>query len=244
MAERSAKVRKVLGSIGLSTNVSQLASVLAALHDLSESERNDLLSLGRKQLQHSMNDVWEKVHAKLTVSKMDGTPLALYSVSWTKAFQFATRTMRSFQSLIRTLNERQPNSATSPWHLSIYADETTPGNVLSLDVARKTFVVRVTIREFGPHLVKNPAVWIPILFVRSSVLGGIAGGMAAVWRMVLRQLFIVEQVSTRGVPVELGSEFTRLYFAVGNFLLDGDAVRGVHGAKGGQDGQDVQDGQN
>ena len=91
MAERSAKVRKVLGSIGLSTNVSQVASVLAALQDLSESERNDLLSLGRKQLQHSMHDLWDKVHAKLTVSKMDGTPLALYSVSWTKAFQFATR---------------------------------------------------------------------------------------------------------------------------------------------------------
>ena len=233
MAERSAKVRKVLGCIGLSSNVSQLSRVLAAIRDLSDSERDAILSLSAHQLQRGIGNVFDQVSCKITVTCVSGGPLHLDGVSWTKALQYAINKSDSLRALSGRLHEQYPNTATDPWHIVIYADETTPGNVLALDVARKTFVVRATVREFGPTVIKNAAAWIPLLFVRSSVLARISGGMAAVWRMILRRLFIEEQVSTRGVPVVLARGSVRLYFAAGTFLLDGDAVRGVYGAKGG-----------
>ena len=52
---------------------------------------------------------------------------------------------------------------------------------------------------------------------------------------LLLQLFVEEEIATKGVPVHFpGGQSAVLFFRMGNFLLDGDGIRMMYGCKGGR----------
>ena len=123
----------------------------------------------------------------------------------------------------------------APANLVIYADEATPGNVLRLDNRRKVLAVYVTLREFGPDLVKHADMWLPLAILRSSQIKDILGGASFCMRTLLRRIFITDKVTSEGVLLDLQlpqSRFVRLHLALGNFIGDGDAQRATWSAKG------------
>ena len=123
----------------------------------------------------------------------------------------------------------------APANLVIYADEATPGNVLRLDNRRKVLAVYVTLREFGPDLVKHADMWLPLAILRSSQIKDILGGASFCMRTLLRRIFITDKVTSEGVLLDLQlpqSRFVGLHLVFGNFIGDGDAQRAIWSAKG------------
>ena len=105
----------------------------------------------------------------------------------------------------------------APANLVIYADEATPGNVLRLDNRRKVLAVYVTLREFGPDLVKHADMWLPLAILRSSQIKDILGGTSFCMRTLLRRIFITDKVTSEGVLLDLQlpqSRFVRLHFGI------------------------------
>ena len=62
----------------------------------------------------------------------------------------------------------------------------------------------------------------PLVCVRTNMCKLFAGGVAAVWTALLRQLLLVEKISTSGIPVSFGpGEDAVLFFRVGIFCWTG-----------------------
>ena len=123
----------------------------------------------------------------------------------------------------------------APANLVIYAGEATPGNVLRLDNRRKVLAVYVTLREFGPVLVKHADMWLPLAILRSSQIKDILGGTSFCMRTLLRRIFITDKVTSEGVLLDLQlpqPRFVRLQLVLGNFIGGGDAQRATWNAKG------------
>ena len=141
----------------------------------------------------------------------------------------------NYKDLMRQLWRTKPCSQANPYTLLLYADETVPGNVLNLQYPRKSFVASCAVKEWGPSFLSTGALWMPLVCVRSNVCNGIRGGVDAVWTALLRQLLLVENIATSGIPVSFGpGEDAMLFFRVNNFLLDGEAIREVFCSKGGR----------
>ena len=91
-----------------------------------------------------------------------------------------------------------------------------------------------TIKELGPSILSIGAVWIPLVFIRTIVRKTIVGGGAAVWTALLKQFVLVEKIATEGIALNLDGGTVIVYLRIGNFVLDGDAVRMMFGPKGGR----------
>ena len=140
--------------------------------------------------------------------------------------QVLVRECCSFKELVHTLWRSRPCAREEPYTLRLCGDECTPGNILNLEHPKKSLVISVSIKELGPTVLNVNASWLFLAVVRSNLRG------AAVWAAVLRRLFLVEDIATTGVHLDLGASHRAvLYFRMGNVLLDGDAVRMMYAAK-------------
>ena len=233
--DRAAKMRKLFGTSALHKNTAVLAKTLAALRGLSDDELQDILGTDRHMLQRGVHEVWHAIRVDIEVPLVAGGARSLCMASWSKALQYFVSESANYRDLMHQLWKTRPCSEDNPYTLLVYADETIPGNVLNLQYPRKSFVVSCAVKEWGPTLLTNGALWMPLLCVRSNACKSIAGGAAAVWSAMLRQMLLIEKISTHGIPVSFGlGDDATLFFRVGNFLLDGDAIRLVYGSKGGR----------
>ena len=232
---RAAKMRKLFGGSGLHENTTALAKTLQALRGLSDDELRDVLGASRKSLLKAVHNVYEHVCVDIQLPLVGGAMLKLGMVSWSKALPYFMAQSANYKELMRRLWQAQPCSQTNPYTLLLYADETVPGNVMNLEYPRKSFVASCAVKELGPTLLTVGALWMPLVCVRTNECKRVTGGVAAVWTEMLRQLLLVENIATNGFPVEFGpGEHATLFFRVGNFMLDGDALRQVYGSKGGR----------
>ena len=232
--DRAAKMRKLFGASGLHENSSALAQTLKALRGLNDDELHDVLHATRQSLQRGVHQVWEAVRVNIELPLEAGGATTLGITSWSRALPYFMEESANYKDLMRQLWQTRPCSKANPYTLLLYADETIPGNVLNLQYPRKSFVASCAVKELGPTLLTVGALWMPLVCVRSNVCKLIAGGVAAVWTALLSQLFLVEEIATSGIPVSFGpGEVAMLYFRVGIFLLDGDAIRQVFCCKGG-----------
>ena len=231
---RAAKMRKLFGAAGLHDNSSALAKALEALRGLSDVELHDILNSTRWKLQRGVNQVLEAVRVDIELTLAAGGATKIGITSWSKALTYFMNESANYKNLMRQLWQTKPCSKTSPYTLLLYADETVPGNVLNLQFPRKSFVASCAVKELGPTLLTVGALWMPLVCVRTNTCKLIAGGVSAVWTALLRQLLLVENIATDGIPFSFGpGEDAMLFFRVGNFLLDGDAIRQVYCCKGG-----------
>ena len=236
MAERRAKIRKVLGTKGIATNARALDAVLQALQAVSPEEREDFLEekFTRWSLRGVANDMYVRVCVRRELPLLAGGRMPVDVLSFAKSFQTAVCEADGFRAMVRSAFRYRPCTLLSPWRVLLYADETTPGNILNLDYPRKVFVAHASVQEFGPSILKLSAAWLPLALLRTKQLEKVSGGMAALWTEILKQTFLDDDVGS-GFVVDLGEDVGQqaLYFSCGSFVLDGDAVRGIFGSKGG-----------
>ena len=230
--DRHAKIRKLFGKSGLVRNVSHLAETLHALQDLTDEERDRLLCMSRQDLSRSIDEPWEQVRVDLELKWLtNGLVYHLPCISFSKAMQFSIDTALCFGDMLQRMYDTRPCTEASPYSLILYADEIVPGNVLNLDYPRKTLVMRSSIKEYGPAVLKSACVWLPLVMIRTNICKNLIGGGGSVWTALLKQLFLVEKISTDGLVLTIRGVSNRWFFQVTNFLLDGDAVRMMFGCK-------------
>lgn len=228
MASRPAKLRRI-SAVGVSH--AKLVELIARIRadPLDDDEKVD-----RWVLRRSLDELWRDTGCTIRLPTNDGE-FSWDCLSISKALHKMVSESIHFKAMLRDLFRRVPCTETSPFHLVVYADEATPGNVLRLDNKRKVMCIYVTIREFGPRFLKHEVCWIPVGIIRSSVLKKIAGGFSTCLRLLLRQWFFELRLHEQGVCLDLGLEphrFATFFLKLGNILADGDAYRALWSVKG------------
>ena len=233
--ERGSKARKLFGKVGLTSNVAQLAGTLKALRGLSEEDLAMIMGMTERSLHGSVDEAWKQVHVDVDLPLLKGGVFTLGITSLSKALQYAVNSIPKYRETLRELYRQRPCSQSGPYTLLLYADETTPGNIVNLELPRKLLIVSASIKELGPSILKVGAMWWYLAIIRTVSCKLIRGGGAAVWTKLLQQLFMVEEIATKGVQLDFGGgELVTFFFKMGNFLLDGDAIRMMYGSKGGR----------
>jgi hypothetical protein len=127
---------------------------------------------------------------------------------------------------------RAPNSADEPWHIVLYADEITPGNISAPDNQRKIVSFYMTFRELGQQLICNTCCWFVLGVLRSKVVKTTEGGLSYVVAALLRQLFMATENFIAGVTIQTENGPTLFFAGVGNILGDEAALKSIYGSKG------------
>jgi hypothetical protein len=117
--------------------------------------------------------------------------------------------------------------------LTLYTDETTPGNVLRPDMARKIQCVYFTWMELPYWFRSRKIGWLPLGFMKSSRLAQVEGGLAVLTKVIVKLCFGEYFSFSIGVrcPFE-GDTMFLVRSTLECFLNDMDAHRGALDLKG------------
>ena len=125
------------------------------------------------------------------------------------------------------------STAQSPWRFILYLDEITPGNVLDPDTSRKLTCFHFSFLELS-KFVRSTSAWIPIAVLRHSVAKNTKGGMSAIVRALLRDVFIGPlSLQQAGIAVDGAILYARLHRVIGDSValqsaLDFKGHAGTH----------------
>ena len=119
-----------------------------------------------------------------------------------------------------------------PWHLIVFHDEWTPGNVVKPDNLRKATSVYFSFLEFDLYL-QHEWAWLPCGVLRHSVSQSCVGGLSRALRDLLRAFFLPDSEFnfTTGVVIETPNP-TLFRAVLGVMIFDADALRVTWCAKG------------
>ena len=107
-------------------------------------------------------------------------------INFPKFLQHLSRQIPDFQNLLAVLYNDRPCTPEEPYHLVTYCDETVPGVLVRLDNKRKVMCVYVTIREFGPLLLRKECLWFPLAVIQTNEIKKVVGGWTSAFRIFLR----------------------------------------------------------
>ena len=231
MAERHRKIRR-LALPGIPD--AKLVELVARMQE-DDLDVEDL-TISRKSIRQAFKKIWDQIRQVESIqTSRPHRPFKWECISYPRFLKLMVQESPGVRSILRQLWMKQPCTYDAPYHLAIYADEATPGNVLRLDNKRKVLCVYIAIREVGPTYLKNEFLWVPVAALRSKVAKRIPGGLSACFAHLCRRLFIHDRVRESGVTLDLDlpqSHFATFYFSLGNIVADGDALRAVYSSKG------------
>ena len=140
-----------------------------------------------------------------------------------------TRVSEGFRSLFR--GHRM--SPEHPWHLILYHDELTPGDLLAAEQNKKHFAFYFSFREFGQAALSHECCWLPVAILRSSIARGCVGGVSAVCKLIIRLFFFGrESFLSTGVVIDAGDGPFLFFAELGNVLGDEGALQATYNLKG------------
>ena len=210
---------------------SALARVLAKIKKRPELI-DEIPSSSVKAFEHHLTN--ERMSQLRQVSTSMDLPLeagGLYScplLSPHRLLRFCVDQCPGMHDLIASTLRRKP----FPWHIIIYADELTPGNVLRPDNRRKVSAIYWSFKEFGP-LLHNEHVWLVAAVLRHNVINTLSGGISAVIKMLLRELFLSDAaINSAGVVLRLQSEPVLMHAVLSNIIADEAELKAIWGVKG------------
>ena len=231
----SRKRLRAISADGLSTNVRLVSGLLKSIRELPADGVVEMLSSNRHHLQEAVDELWSECGCQVELEISHGKFAKWECSSFSKVIIMMVRENPGYREALVDLWKSKPCTQSNPYNLIIYGDELIPGNILCLDQSRKLFGCQGCIKDFGPAFIRSDSSWIPLFCIRHTIVAEIPGGMSYVMRMYLRQLLLVEKISTRGilVPLDTGAGHNAvLYFKVTNLVGDGDALRMLTNWKG------------
>ena len=231
MGERQAKLRRLFAASSIPHR--QIVAMLGRLR--AEEDIEDALAVERGQLDRAIASLGTSVGQAERLATAAGGSFEWATASLPKLLQRMVAESPAWATEFSLAFARRPCSQAAPFHLLVYTDEATPGNVLRLDNRRKTAAFYVSIQEFRGERLKHEGMWLPIACIRSSVAKTVQGGMSACMARLYRRWFIDEALSDRGVLLDLslvGGGSLNIYLAAGPLIADGEALRAVWNSKG------------
>ena len=217
------------------------ASALSAMLELAEREGIPELH-SRKHMRESRDQVCNEETpfgpVTLYVDMVDDSNRTKRIAVAHPLSYFWTALVRSntFSAYIADRLRKFPCTPETPWHIIMYSDEVTPGNVIAPKNARKFQTVLWSFQELGCHALAHEEAWFPCLITYSSRIKELSGGMSQAFRRIINLFFNADghNMSTGGIRLPSGQ---RLWADLGLMLQDGDAhvqawsVRGCRGSK-------------
>jgi hypothetical protein len=125
-----------------------------------------------------------------------------------------------------------PPSLDNPWNLLLYCDEVHPGDQLGGKKLRKFHAIYFSFKEFGIAALSHENMWFTIGTVRTQVVNTIPGGLAKIFSLVIRELFVDGPLSDLGLLLEHNGRSHRLFAKLGYFIQDGAAHKQTWHCKG------------
>ena len=163
-----AKRHRVLKSVSeLGIPEAKLLKIIAKF-----KEEPDILDLtiGRGCLHAAAEDLLLQVEEVIVLPLQSGGQFEWTCCNVGKLFDVLSFDCPEFSNLLSELYQRQPCTPSKPWSLIVYYDETVPGDPLRLDHVRKFMGVYITLKEFGPTMLKHERVWLPAAMLRAGII--------------------------------------------------------------------------
>lgn len=208
--------------------LTRIVDLLRANQDLLDGGVTD------DKLKETAEAFFWAVGCHLDLPQDDGSNTQWACASLPKVLTFFCAHSDNLQFLFRSLYERRPCTKSEPWSLIMYMDEAVPGALLRPDNLRKTMNYYVSIREFGPSILKHEAAWFPIAALRTSLIRHTRGNNSGALRILLRDILLDQKgVAHDGVVLNVGAANPIILFLkLGNLLYDGEACRSCLSVKG------------
>ena len=194
------------------------------------------LSHGRPQqtLCRAVTSQFNEVKHEIALPTKCGTWINWPVAAPCRLFASFSADCTNFRKLLQMLYDAKPCSPEDPWHLIIYFDETTPGNLLSLNNKRKTMGIYGSLREFGPAILPHEHAWLPLAVLRTSWIKQITGGFTTAVGCYMEHILNGPENVLEGVPiVDLDAGRPAfICFRMSNVLGDAEGLQKFWGIKG------------
>ena len=225
----AAKRHKTLTSLSdLGVSESKLLKILKKVQ-----EQPDVLdiALTRESLHAANEDLLSQVADVVQLPLADGGHFNWECCNLGKLIDVFSFECEAFSDVVQELYAKLPCTPINPWSLIVYADETIPGDPLRLDHLRKFMAVYVSLKEFGPMLLKHEKVWMLVVILRTSIIKKIDGKWSGCVRAWLRKLLLAEGNVKDGVSLRT-LKGNLMFLKIGNLLGDEEALRATLCHKG------------
>ena len=136
----------------------------------------------------------------------------------------------SYSMMLKAALRQRPPTIAAPWRFAAYADEVTPGNVVSPDNLRKVWVIYWALIDCSRQSLHKEDAWFLLAAKRSSEVKKISGGIAAMFKECLKLFFTggANDVSTVGVHFEFpDGEAAHLWLRLDQIVQDDGAHKAI-----------------
>ena len=236
--DRAAKLRKLIHTKHKVPHLSQ-----SAFAELVEEFRKEGLPdlAGRKHQEEALSLELQRktrhgplLRSLLCISK-DGKPVRIPAADPMSLLDVAFSKGGAHESMLHAAWQESPCTHEKPWGLILYADEITPGNVLSHDNLRRVWAFYFALKQFGAVNLQAEGTWLCPLIVRSSVVSTLECGISQVAAALLRAIFARPEADVREQGLlfrDSSGEPFRLHLELAFLLQDGGAHKHIFGLKG------------
>ena len=193
--ERSSKLRKLEAT----RRKLPFASVSACSAWINEIKRDPSLLEGpssRNHFKEARDDLVLKHMSSfgpmlqtIKMTKADESSMDLFVAHPWAVLDIAISKSERLRELMLKSLARAPCTADTPWHLILYSDEVTPGNVHAPLNKRKFQAVYWSFLEFGPAALSHEEFWFTIMTEFSFNVRACSGGMSQVFVKLCKLFF-------------------------------------------------------
>ena len=124
------------------------------------------------------------------------------------------------------------SSLYDPWHMVLYFDHITSGNITAPENARKFCAFYFTFKEFGHLRIRYQCFWFQIGILRRNIIKKVDGGLGAVVSALLKVMFHASDSFSAGIVICLASGKFLFYAILSNLLGDEAELTTVFDFKG------------
>ena len=227
--ERAAKLQKLntFRRILPHVTASALDAILAAVKKFGIPELSDRDSMREAMNMESMSNAtpFGPILQYISLITKDGEPKQLPIAH---PFALLWNSVASSANLRKFFKDRlveKPSTPEDPWHLILYSDEVTPGNVLAPMNNRKFQADYFSFLEFGINALSHEESWWCVFIEFSTVVNDLSAGMSQVFCVILKTFFSADglHLASGGIQLPFQPNALRLFAKIGMFIQDGGA---------------------
>ena len=225
-----------IARLGRRTFISQnaVSEILTAVRNSGEIPEHTSRATvkRRREAAIGIDTQYGQLLQQLAVQKEDGTTLLLDYCNPAAFLHYTSRHCPRMQDMLNAAAAQHLNSVTSKWQLMLYMDEVSPGNQLKVHNSRKLQAIYWSIQEFGGYNLTQEHAWCVLMCIRTDIVNSLAGGMAQVFKVVMKQFFQATCHFGFGINVQVNGENRMLCFEIGYVLADESALKYALDCKG------------
>jgi len=235
--DRAAKLRK-LNTFRRNlphVTASALAAILAAVALEGVPDVHGRMAMQEaRDMQSEAATPYGPILRKVQVIAKSGGYKQMSAASPFASLWTAVTACANFRAFFQSRLQNKPPTPEEPWHLVLYSDEVTPGNVLSTNNKRKFQAMYWSFLEFGTNALSREESWFTVLAEASSSVSEASAGLSQVFGSIVKLFFDPDgfDFSSAGINLPFDDGDIRLWAKLGVVIQDGGAHKSVWSSRG------------